>query len=90
VTAKKVRATPGMTSTDFSQSVIIALWVNNEKKPFHDPCVRRALHLALDRHALLEVVKEVMPAMVGGFIYAFRMGDPSGGVVQTARLPARP
>src|SRR5262249_44201426 len=33
--------------------------------------VRRALHLALDKHALIEVVKDVAPMRVGGFIYPF-------------------
>jgi ABC-type transport system substrate-binding protein len=103
VTAKKVRATPGMTSTDYYQSVIIALWLNNEKQPFHDPRVRRALHLALDRHALLDVVKDMMPAMVGGFIYPFsewatpmeelsrRLGyqqDPKSAIQEARRLMA--
>ena len=36
-----------MKSTDFYQSVIHAVWVNNNKKPFNDPRVRRAMHLAL-------------------------------------------
>lgn len=71
VTGRKVSATPGMSSTAFYQSVIQAVWMNNKKKPFNDPRVRRALHLALDRPVLVDVVKDVAPMMVGGFIYPF-------------------
>ena len=71
VAARKVQATPGMTFVDFYQSVIHALWVNNAKKPLDDPRVRRAMHLALDKHVLVEVVKDVTPTLVGGFIYPF-------------------
>jgi peptide/nickel transport system substrate-binding protein len=71
VAARKVQATPGMTFVDFYQSVIHALWVNNTKKPLNDPRVRRAMHLALDKHVLVEVVKDVTPTLVGGFIYPF-------------------
>ena len=56
VTMQKVQATPGMTGTDFYRSVIIAIWTNNAKKLFQDPRVRRALHLALDRHALVNEI----------------------------------
>jgi ABC-type transport system substrate-binding protein len=71
VSLKKVQSTPGMSGTDYYQSVIQAVWVNNTKKPFDDPRVRRAMHLVFDRPALVEVVKEVAPMMVGGFIYPF-------------------
>lgn len=71
VTLKKVQETPGMSGTNYYQSVIQAVWVNNAKKPFDDPRVRRAMHLAFDRPALVEVVKEVAPMLVGGFIYPF-------------------
>jgi peptide/nickel transport system substrate-binding protein len=71
VSAKKVKDTPGMSATDFYQSVIQAVWVNNERKPLHDPRVRRAMHLVLDRHVLVDVVKDVAPMLVGGFIYPF-------------------
>jgi peptide/nickel transport system substrate-binding protein len=71
VAAQKVKATPGMTFQDFYQSVIHAVWVNNTKKPFADPRVRRAMHLGLDKHILVEVVKDVAPMLVGGFIYPF-------------------
>src|SRR3989475_5648790 len=56
VTLQKVQATPGMTGTSFYQSAIRALWVNNAKRPFDDPRVRRAMHLVLDRPVLIEVV----------------------------------
>jgi ABC-type transport system substrate-binding protein len=71
VSAKKVKETDGMNSTDYYQSVIQAVWINNNKKPFDDPRVRRAMHLVLDKAALVDVVKDVAPMMVGGFIYPF-------------------
>jgi ABC-type transport system substrate-binding protein len=71
VTARKAKATPGMSSTSFYQSVIQGTWVNNQKKPLDDPRVRRALHLVFDRPVLIDVVKDVTPMMVGGFIYPF-------------------
>ncbi len=71
VTGRKAAATPGMSKAQFNQSVIQAVWVNNKKKPLDDPRIRRALHLAFDRHVLVDVVKDVTPMRVGGFIYPF-------------------
>jgi ABC-type transport system substrate-binding protein len=65
--------------------------------------VRRALHLALDKHVLVDVVKDVTPTLVGGFIYPFsewatpveelykRLGyqpDPTAAVQEARRLLA--
>jgi peptide/nickel transport system substrate-binding protein len=71
VSARKIKESPGMDSTAFYQSVIQAVWVNNDKKPLNDPRVRRAMHLVLDKAVLVDVVKDVAPMMVGGFIYPF-------------------
>src|SRR5207244_13392518 len=71
VTARKAQATPGMSSLNYYQSVIQGTWPNAKKKPFDDPRVRRAVHLAFERAVLVDVVKDVAPMMVGGFIYPF-------------------
>src|SRR5215475_7450037 len=71
VSRKKLETTPGMSGTSYYQSAIQAVWVNNTKKPFDDPRVRRAMHLAFDRPALVDVVKDIAPMLVGGFIYPF-------------------
>jgi peptide/nickel transport system substrate-binding protein len=70
-TAKKVQATPGMASSLFYQSVIHAVWVNNQHKPFDDPRVRRALHLVFDKAVLVELIQETAPMVLGGFLYPF-------------------
>jgi ABC-type transport system substrate-binding protein len=71
VTSRKAKATAGMSSLNFYQSVIQGTWPNAKKKPFDDARVRRAVHLVLDKAVLVDVVKDVAPMMVGGFIYPF-------------------
>ena len=68
---QKLQQTPGFSASSFYQSVIHAVWVNNQRKPFDDPRVRRALHLVMDKPVLVEVVKDMTPMLVGGFIYPF-------------------
>jgi len=102
-TARKVHDTPGMASTSFYQSVIHAVWTNTQHKPFDDPRVRRALHLVLNRPVLVDVVREMAPMLVGGFIYPFsefatppaqlseRLGyqpDPQAAITEARRLLA--
>jgi peptide/nickel transport system substrate-binding protein len=70
-TRDRAKTTAGMTAATYYQSAINAAWMNTQKKPFGDPRVRRALHQALDRHVLIDVVKESAPYLVGGFIYPF-------------------
>jgi ABC-type transport system substrate-binding protein len=70
-TARKAATVPGMSTARFYQSVIHATWINNKRKPLDDPRVRRALHLICDKPVLVDVVKDVSPLMVGGFIYPF-------------------
>jgi len=103
VAFEKIKSVPGLSRAQFYQSVIHAIWVNNNKKPFNDPRVRRAMHLALDRYALVDVVRETTPTHVGGFVYPFsefaapaeeqakRLGyqrDPSAAVKEARKLLA--
>ena len=71
VTARKAATIPGMSTAKFYQSVIHGTWMNAKRKPFDDPRVRRAMHLIFEKQVLVDVVKDVAPLMVGGFIYPF-------------------
>jgi ABC-type transport system substrate-binding protein len=72
VSWRKAREMKGVTAAAFNQSVIQAFWTNTVKnKALADPRVRRAIHLAMDRHTLVEVVKDTAPMQVGGFVYPF-------------------
>jgi len=72
VSWRKAKETPGVTAAAFNQSVIQAFWTNMQKnKALADPRVRRAIHLAMDRPTLVEVVKDTAPMQVGGFVYPF-------------------
>jgi len=70
-TTRKAKTTPGMSATTYNQSVIQGTWINGKRKPMDDPRVRRAFHLVMDRPVLIDVVKDVAPMRVGGFIYPF-------------------
>ena len=71
VSWRKAKAMQGVSAAAFNQSVIQAVWMNMKKKPLADARVRRAMHLAMDRHTLIEVVKDTAPMQVGGFVYPF-------------------
>jgi ABC-type transport system substrate-binding protein len=72
VSWRKAKEMQGVTAAAFNQSVIQAFWTNTQKnKALADPRVRRAIHLAMDRHTLVEVVKDTAPMQVGGFVYPF-------------------
>ncbi len=71
VTARKAATMPGLSTVKFYQSVIHATWINAKKKPFDDPRIRRAMHLIFEKQVLVDVVKDVSPLMMGGFIYPF-------------------
>jgi ABC-type transport system substrate-binding protein len=71
VTERKAKATAGMSTAKYNQSVIQGTWMNTRRKPLDDPRVRRALHLAMHKHVLIDVAKDVAPMQVGGFIYPF-------------------
>src|ERR1700690_1726373 len=68
---RKAKEVPGLKTAQFNQSVIQGVWLNHKKKPLDDPRVRRAFHLAFDRPTLIDVVKDVTPMQVGGFLYPF-------------------
>jgi peptide/nickel transport system substrate-binding protein len=71
VSWRKAKEMSGVTAAAFNQSVIQAFWMNMKKKPLADARVRRAIHLAMDRNALVEVVKDTAPMQIGGFVYPF-------------------
>jgi peptide/nickel transport system substrate-binding protein len=85
VTMRKAKETKGMSATSFYQSVIQATYMNNKKKPLDDPRVRRAIHLSLDRPVLIDVVKDVSPMMMGGFLYPF--SDTATPIDQLKKRP---
>ena len=85
VTRRVIEARGDISTADYYQSVIQAVWVNARRPPLDDPRVRRALHLVLNRPVLVQVVRDVAPMMVGGFTYPF-----SSVATPAEELAARP
>jgi peptide/nickel transport system substrate-binding protein len=71
VTWRRAKEMPGVTAAALNQAVVQAVFTNMTRKPLADPRVRRAIHLAMDRPTLVEVVKDTAPMQVGGFVYPF-------------------
>jgi len=71
VSGRRIKANPQMSMAQFNQSVIQATWVNAKRGALGDARVRRAMNLVLDKHVLVDVVKDVTPMQVGGFLYPF-------------------
>jgi peptide/nickel transport system substrate-binding protein len=91
VSLRKAKTTPGMSGTDFYQSAIHAVEVNNTKEPFDDPRVRRAFHLVLNRPVLMEAVQDIAPMLVGGFLYPFsEFATPSAKLAERLAYQADP
>jgi peptide/nickel transport system substrate-binding protein len=83
VSWRKAKSMTGVTAAAFNQSVIQAFWTNMKRKPLADPRVRRAIHLAMDRPALVDVVKDTAPMQIGGFVYPFHeMSTPTAELVK--------
>ncbi|MGE0224031.1 MAG: ABC transporter substrate-binding protein [Acetobacteraceae bacterium] len=90
-TLKRAKATPGMSGTDYYQSVIHAAWPNNKRKPYDDPRVRRAMHLVFDRDVMIDVVKDLAPMVKGGFIYPFsEFATPTAELVKRVGYQSDP
>ena len=91
VSGRRIKQNPQMSMAQFNQSVIQATWVNARKNPLGDPRVRRAMHLVLDKAVLVEVVKDVTPMQVGGFIYPFsEFATPKDQLVKRVGYQADP
>jgi ABC-type transport system substrate-binding protein len=85
VSGRRIRANPQMSMAQFNQSVIQATWMNARRGALADPKVRRAFNLALDKAVLVDVVKDVAPMQVGGFIYPF--SDVATPIAELRRRP---
>src|SRR5258705_612056 len=84
VSWRKAKEMPNVTAAAFNQSVIQAFWMNMKKnKALADPRLRLAIHLAMDRPALIDVFKDTAPMQIGGFVYPFHeMSTPKAQLVK--------
>ena len=83
VSWRKAKETPGHDGGRFQPVRYPGRLHEHQEPPLNDPRVRRAMHLALDRHVLVDVVKDVAPMLVGGFDYPFHeLSTPSDELVK--------
>jgi ABC-type transport system substrate-binding protein len=70
ISEEKAKKIKGLKTARIFPTPNIGLWLNSKTKPFADPRVRRAMHLVLDKPALVNVMNEVFTTVRQGWILA--------------------
>jgi len=70
ISEEKAKRIKGLHTARIFPAPNIGLWLNAKTKPFADPRVRRAIHLVLDKPALVNVMNEVFSTVRQGWILA--------------------
>src|SRR6266849_1853760 len=67
---EKAKKTKGLHTARIFPAPNIGLWLNARTKLFSDPRVRRAIHIVLDKPALVNVMNEVLSTVRQGWCLA--------------------
>ena len=79
----------GFGSVSFPITANLGLWMNNERSPYNDVRVRRAIDLAIDRQVLIDAVEEIRTFKPGRWLAPGTAFAPTDEAL-LAKLPFSP